>query len=130
MKIGIREPSATRRSREDGCVRLVADKLGLNESRTLPILLPLRQIGRYLAKHRPKDDGTEGHAVLLDFFLQVLKNERIEVRPEWTRSLWGKDAFDPEFGYPYDPKDLERERLDAAHDLPDCLTEWRHPVWQ
>jgi formylglycine-generating enzyme required for sulfatase activity len=49
---------------------------------------------------------------------------------EWTRSLWGKDASDPELGYPYDPKDLERERLDAAHDLPDCLTEWQHPVWR
>lgn len=59
--------------------RLVSDKLGLAESAWLPIFLPLRQIGRYLAEHRPKDDGTEGHAILLHFLAQVLQNERIEV---------------------------------------------------
>ena len=57
----------------------VRAKLGLDESGSLPILLPLRQIGRYLAEHHPKDDGTEGHAILLRFLAQVLKNERIEV---------------------------------------------------
>ena len=59
--------------------RLVDDKLGLAESGALPIFLPLRQIGRYLAEHRPNDDGTEGHAILLQFLAQMLKNERIEV---------------------------------------------------
>jgi formylglycine-generating enzyme required for sulfatase activity/energy-coupling factor transporter ATP-binding protein EcfA2 len=59
--------------------RLVPDKLGLEENGSLPILLPLRQIGRFLAEHQPKDDGTEGHAILLRFLGQVLKNERIDV---------------------------------------------------
>jgi predicted NACHT family NTPase len=58
---------------------LVAEKLGLSESGALPIYLPLRQIGRYLAEHHPKDDGTEGHAILLRFLVQTLNNERIEV---------------------------------------------------
>ena len=31
---------------------------------------------------------------------------------EWTSSLWGKDAINPEFGYPYDAKD-GRENLTA-----------------
>jgi formylglycine-generating enzyme required for sulfatase activity len=32
---------------------------------------------------------------------------------EWTRSLWGSDLMEPEFGYPYDPKD-GRENLEAG----------------
>jgi len=32
---------------------------------------------------------------------------------EWTRSLWGSGNGDPEFGYPYDPKDTLREDLQA-----------------
>jgi formylglycine-generating enzyme required for sulfatase activity len=32
---------------------------------------------------------------------------------EWTRSLWGTDFSQPEFGYPYEAAD-GRERLDAA----------------
>jgi energy-coupling factor transporter ATP-binding protein EcfA2 len=59
--------------------QLVCEKLRLDESGTLPIFLPLRQIGHYLAEHRPKDDGTEGHAILLQFLAQVLRNERIDV---------------------------------------------------
>jgi formylglycine-generating enzyme required for sulfatase activity/energy-coupling factor transporter ATP-binding protein EcfA2 len=69
----------------------VSEKLGLCENGVLPILVPLRQIGRYLAEHRPKDDGTEGHAVLLDFFAQVLKNERIEVPADFFDE-WLKDG--------------------------------------
>jgi hypothetical protein len=57
----------------------VGNQLGLDERGSLPILLPLRQIGRYLAEHRPKDDGTEGHAILLDFLARILENERIPV---------------------------------------------------
>jgi formylglycine-generating enzyme required for sulfatase activity/energy-coupling factor transporter ATP-binding protein EcfA2 len=56
---------------------LVQDKLGLDESGCLPILLPLRQIGAYLRAHRPADDGTEGCGQLLDFLVQSLKNERL-----------------------------------------------------
>ncbi|MEW6289700.1 MAG: SUMF1/EgtB/PvdO family nonheme iron enzyme [Thermodesulfobacteriota bacterium] len=58
---------------------LVRDKLGLAESGRLPILLPLRQIGAFLAAHHPADDGTEGHAVLLDFLTRSLQSERIEL---------------------------------------------------
>ncbi len=58
---------------------LVDEKLGLAESHALPIFLPLRQIGRYLMEHRPNDDGTEGHAILLEFLAQMLSNERVKV---------------------------------------------------
>jgi formylglycine-generating enzyme required for sulfatase activity len=34
---------------------------------------------------------------------------------EWTRSLWGSDWSEPEFGYPYDPRD-GRENLEAGDD--------------
>lgn len=59
--------------------RLVQEKLGLATTGVLPILLPLRQIGRYLINSYPRDDGTEGHAILLQFLLDVLRNERIDV---------------------------------------------------
>ena len=59
--------------------RLTRDKLELEESGTLPISLPLRQVGRYLAEHYPNDDGIEGHAILLRFLVQLLENERIQV---------------------------------------------------
>ncbi|MFA7240369.1 MAG: SUMF1/EgtB/PvdO family nonheme iron enzyme [Sulfuricellaceae bacterium] len=62
----------------DGASR-TREELGLNESGALPILLALRQIGSYLREHRHHDDGTEGHAILLQFLVQTLKNERIEV---------------------------------------------------
>jgi len=39
--------------------------------------------GRYLAEHHPQDDGTDGHALLLRFLVQWLKNERIEVPPDF-----------------------------------------------
>ncbi|NCA69346.1 MAG: NACHT domain-containing protein [Sphingobacteriia bacterium] len=58
---------------------LARENLGLTEPGTLPILMPLRQIGRYLKEHRPKDDGTEGHSLLLQFLTRVLAAERIEV---------------------------------------------------
>ncbi len=57
--------------------RRVKTKLGLAESGRLPILLYLRQIGRFLKTHRPNDDGTEGHALLLDFLHQSLKGDNI-----------------------------------------------------
>ncbi len=58
---------------------LVRDRLELDESGRLPILLPLRQIGAFLRAHSPAEDGTEGHALLLDFLLRSLRNERIEL---------------------------------------------------
>jgi len=56
---------------------LVQEKLGLAERRRWPILLPLRQIGAFLRTRHAADDGTEGHALLLDFLLRSLENERI-----------------------------------------------------
>ena len=35
---------------------------------------------------------------------------------EWTRSLWGKDLFTPDFEYPYDADD-GHENLDAGGDV-------------
>jgi formylglycine-generating enzyme required for sulfatase activity len=35
---------------------------------------------------------------------------------EWTSSLWGKDPYNPEFKYPYDPDD-RRENVKAGDDL-------------
>lgn len=71
-------------------VSLVDAKLGLPESGWLPVFLPLRQIGRYLAEHHGKDDGTDGHAMLLAFLERVLKNERVDVAArffdEWLQS--------------------------------------------
>ncbi|MCL4300576.1 MAG: hypothetical protein KJ077_32870 [Anaerolineae bacterium] len=64
---------------------LVPDKLDLPESGWLPILLPLRQIGTFL-RTRP-DDGTEGHALLLEFLRQSLQNERIPL-PEDFFDEW------------------------------------------
>ena len=52
--------------------RQVADRLALAEDDVLPIFLPLRQIGCYLAEHRPRDDGTEGHAIVLEFLRELL----------------------------------------------------------
>lgn len=69
----------------------VPDKLGLPEAGTLPILFPLRQIGRYLAKHRPKDDGIEGHLVLLQFLVGMLEYERIKVPVDFF-DRWLKDG--------------------------------------
>lgn len=36
---------------------------------------------------------------------------------EWTRSLWGTDYMKPEFRYPYDPTDQQRERIAAPDDV-------------
>lgn len=36
---------------------------------------------------------------------------------EWTRSLWGKDVFKPEFTYPYQTDDAKREDLNADDDV-------------
>lgn len=67
--------------------RLVADKLGLDQdaggSGALPILLPLRQISRYLEAHHSQEDGTEGHSLLLNFLFQGLDNERIKLPPDF-----------------------------------------------
>ena len=58
--------------------------LGSDEPSRLPILLPLRQIGRFL-QSRP-NEGIEGHSRLIEFLLALLASERIELP---------KDFFDP-----------------------------------
>ncbi|MDS4042440.1 MAG: SUMF1/EgtB/PvdO family nonheme iron enzyme [Candidatus Competibacter sp.] len=48
---------------------------------------------------------------------------------EWTRSLWGKDFFNPAFGYPYDPDNAKRENLGAGDDVMRVLRggSWNFP---
>ncbi|MBN1954260.1 MAG: NACHT domain-containing protein [Anaerolineae bacterium] len=58
---------------------LVRERLGLNESDRLPILLPLRRFGAYLKARRPEDDGTEGHALLLALLGEMLQGERVDL---------------------------------------------------
>jgi formylglycine-generating enzyme required for sulfatase activity len=36
---------------------------------------------------------------------------------EWTRSLWGKELSEPDFKYPYDPSDRQRENLRAGNNV-------------
>ena len=59
--------------------KIVKDKLGLDESGYIPVLLHLRQIGQFLKVHHPKDDGTEGHALLIDFLFQMLKSHKLDL---------------------------------------------------
>ncbi|MGB8646643.1 MAG: hypothetical protein WCF84_15490, partial [Anaerolineae bacterium] len=66
------------RDRAEGTA-LVRSRLGLPENGYLPILLPLRNLGAYLHEHHPADDGTEGHARLLDFLYAYLKGERLDL---------------------------------------------------
>ncbi len=54
-------------------------RLGVQEAGSLPVLLPLRRVGAFLAARRPREDGTEGHALLLDFLYEMLRNEKIEL---------------------------------------------------
>ncbi len=54
---------------------LVRENLGLEECGSLPVLLALRQVGAFLSSL--PDNGTQGHAALLDFLLQTMKNARL-----------------------------------------------------
>ncbi len=65
------------RDRAEG-LTFVRDQLGLPESGYIPILLPLRNLGAYLKSRFPTED-VEGHACLLDFLRDYLKNGRIAV---------------------------------------------------
>lgn len=61
----------------------VKEKLELDESGWLPVLLPLRKIGAYLSTRHGEDDSMEGHADLLKYLLEYLKNERISLPPDF-----------------------------------------------
>ncbi|MEZ4770338.1 MAG: NACHT domain-containing protein [Caldilineales bacterium] len=67
------------RDRAEKDTNFVGEKLGLPEKGALPILLALRQIGAVLRHEHGADDDTEGHALVLNFLLRSLKNERIEL---------------------------------------------------
>ena len=62
----------------------MSEKLGLDESGLLPMLLPFDRSATFL-RHSPSD-GT-GHKQLLDFFRRSLANDRIEV-PEDFFDTW------------------------------------------
>ncbi len=64
----------------------VRANLGLEEGGCLPIFLALRGLGAYLREHFPADDGTDGHAILLQFIREAYRKERI---------LLPDDFFDP-----------------------------------
>ena len=51
--------------------------LGIEEAERLPILLLLRQFGRFLQTQ--PDDGADGHGLLLDFLLKSCASDRIQL---------------------------------------------------
>lgn len=65
----------------------IEPKLSLSESGLLPILLPLRKIGAYL--RGKSEDGTEGHAHLLQFLHQSLANERVRIPDDFFDEYLG-----------------------------------------
>ena len=58
---------------------LVQERLALDESGCLPVLLPLRRLGAFLQAHQPKDAGVDGHAMLLQFLSAALASERVDL---------------------------------------------------
>ncbi len=66
------------RDRAEGCC-LVQERLGIAESGFLPLLLPLRKLGAFLQSRQPVEEGLDGHALLLQFLLEALRSERIEL---------------------------------------------------
>lgn len=64
----------------------IQEKLGKQEPARLPIFMELRKIGAFLKEH-VKNDGTEGHAVLLEFLTTALKNEQVDL-PERFFDQW------------------------------------------
>ncbi|MCI5210331.1 MAG: hypothetical protein D3910_16420 [Candidatus Electrothrix sp. ATG2] len=47
---------------------------------------------------------------------------------EWTRSLWGEDWGKPEFIYPYDPADGQREDVEAGRKVLRVVRGWGYWV--
>ncbi|UCE04673.1 MAG: SUMF1/EgtB/PvdO family nonheme iron enzyme, partial [bacterium] len=61
----------------------VKHKFGLDESNMLPMLLYARQIGSFLQARFPMEDGTEGHSIVINYYLQYLKNQHIKLSTDF-----------------------------------------------
>lgn len=59
-------------------IDLVKDRLGLSETENLPILLPLRDLGRHLLEKHP-NSGKDGPALLLDYLLEYYQSQEIDL---------------------------------------------------
>ena len=59
-------------------VDLVKDRLGFSEIENLPILLPLRDLGRHLLEKYP-NPGKDGPALLLDYLLEYYQSQEIDL---------------------------------------------------
>jgi formylglycine-generating enzyme required for sulfatase activity len=59
-------------------IDLVKDRLGLSETENLPILLPLRDLGRHLLEKHP-NPGKDGPALLLDYLLEYYQSQEIDL---------------------------------------------------
>jgi len=63
---------------------LVRERLGLDERR-LPVLLPLRDLARYLEKEHP-DVGADGPKLLLDYLRLYFEMQQVALPPDFFRA--------------------------------------------
>ena len=63
---------------------LVKERLGLDERR-LPVLLPLRDLARYLEREHP-DVGADGPRLLLDYLRLYFQNQQLALPPDFFQS--------------------------------------------
>lgn len=63
----------------------VRERLGLNEIKHLPILLPLRDFGHHLKEKHPKP-GKDGPALLLDYLREYYEAQQISLPEEFFSS--------------------------------------------
>ncbi len=68
---------------------LVQARLGLDERGVLPILIELRDFGKFIKTHHAQDDGTEGYTLLLDLYLSQLKGEGIDLPKSFLEGYLG-----------------------------------------
>ncbi|MCP4686690.1 MAG: SUMF1/EgtB/PvdO family nonheme iron enzyme [Desulfobacterales bacterium] len=62
---------------------MVAEKLGLDESGSLPILLPLREIADFLTEHGFSEDDDVERDALVKLLLHFFKSERVELSDDF-----------------------------------------------
>jgi len=65
------------RDRAEEGQNILKQRLGLDESGFLPILLPLRNFGAFLRTKYPTDDGSDGHSRLWEFLASFLAAEKV-----------------------------------------------------